>query len=156
MCDCKPDAPAADLAMVRLHHPTERGFVFAGVDPCIAPLVQTLNDGGYQTTASCCGHGRRPGIITLEDGRELIVMPDLGTARRIDHLFPDIHGNPVAARAGGSAADREFTCPRCEAPTKDETVDMGGFEGLRTGCTICAWPDEPERRFRLVVRSQPP
>jgi len=28
------------------------------LDPPIAPLVYTLNDAGYKTTGSCCGHGR--------------------------------------------------------------------------------------------------
>ena len=77
---------------IRLSRP-RRGRTHAPVDPCIALLVQALNNGGVQTTASCCGHGHRPGIINLSDGREMIVMPDFKTSRRIDHPFPDIHGN---------------------------------------------------------------
>lgn len=45
------------------------------VDACIAPIVRALNAGGVPTVASCCGHGRGPGNITLDDGRELVVMP---------------------------------------------------------------------------------
>ena len=33
------------------------------------------------------------GSIILEDGREIILAPDWETARKIDHLFPDIHGH---------------------------------------------------------------
>lgn len=53
-------------------------------DPCLAPLVGALNSGGVTTVASCCGHGRRPGNIALDDGRELLVMPDYGAAREFD------------------------------------------------------------------------
>lgn len=62
----------------------------ADVDTCIAPLVQALNDNGYSTVASCCGHGIRPGNIALRDGRELIIAPDFVTARKIDQMFPPL------------------------------------------------------------------
>lgn len=42
-------------------------------DPCLEPLVRALNDGGIPTVASCCGHGKRPGIVSLADGRQLFV-----------------------------------------------------------------------------------
>ena len=68
MCDQSlPDIP------INLHHPTQRGFTQGSADPCIAPLVQALNDGGFQTVASCCGHGRRPGNIVLEDDRVITI-----------------------------------------------------------------------------------
>jgi hypothetical protein len=38
-----------------------------GVDGCIAPLVKLLNDGGYRTLASCCGHGKQPATVPLID-----------------------------------------------------------------------------------------
>ena len=60
-------------------------------DECIQPLVQYLNNGGYQTTASCCGHGKRPGSIILKDGRELLIIPDYETGRMIDKLFPPLN-----------------------------------------------------------------
>lgn len=43
------------------------------VDSCIAPIVKALNEGGIDTTASCCGHGKTPGRIDLADGRILVV-----------------------------------------------------------------------------------
>lgn len=45
------------------------------IDRCIAPIVRALNEGGVATIASCCGHGHMPGIISLADGRHLMVAP---------------------------------------------------------------------------------
>lgn len=45
-------------------------------DPCIADIVEALNAEGIQTIASCCGHGEQDGIISMADGRELIVKHD--------------------------------------------------------------------------------
>lgn len=45
-----------------------------GVDSCIATLVIALNDGGLPTIASCCGHDKIPGVISLVDGRELVIF----------------------------------------------------------------------------------
>lgn len=47
------------------------------IDSCIAPLVKALNDGGVETVASCCGHGKGPGLISLGDGRELLLFADI-------------------------------------------------------------------------------
>ncbi len=49
-------------------------------DPCLYPLVQALNDAGFTTVASCCGHGTMSGRISLWDGRELFLVPDWQTA----------------------------------------------------------------------------
>lgn len=45
------------------------------IDSCIAPIVKALNEGGVETIASCCGHGKGPGRITLTDDRELFLLP---------------------------------------------------------------------------------
>lgn len=45
-----------------------------GIDFCIADIVAALNAGGIETVASCCGHGKGDGIISLQDGRELKVF----------------------------------------------------------------------------------
>ena len=92
-CNCEPGDPTND-ARVKLHHPTKRGYIFAGVDPCIAPLVQTLNDAGLQTIASCCGHGHQPVWIALEDGREIFIV-NHAQAQTIGRMFLDIHGNVI-------------------------------------------------------------
>ena len=43
------------------------------IDFCIADLVAALNAANITTIASCCGHGKIPASIILEDGRELRV-----------------------------------------------------------------------------------
>jgi hypothetical protein len=43
------------------------------VDFCIADIVAALNAANIRTEASCCGHGKRPGSIILEDGRWVAV-----------------------------------------------------------------------------------
>lgn len=66
------------------------------VDRCISRLVKVLNEAGFQTVASCCGHGHRPGNIALADGREFVIARNWAEARQIGRLFPlDIHGNEV-------------------------------------------------------------
>ncbi len=39
------------------------------IDKCISQIVASLNAGGVQTVASCCGHNKTPGSILLYDGR---------------------------------------------------------------------------------------
>jgi len=46
---------------------------YAGIDSCIAPIVRALARGGIRTRGCCCGHGKRDGFISLQDGRELII-----------------------------------------------------------------------------------
>ena len=43
------------------------------IDYCIADIVAALNAANIITTASCCGHSKIDGIISLEDGREIII-----------------------------------------------------------------------------------
>lgn len=72
MCDHKPPEPAMAI-------------IADGVwcDPCLAPLIRALNEGGIPTIASCCGHGQRLGSITLTDGRWLVIAPDTATVTRL-------------------------------------------------------------------------
>ena len=58
-----------------------------GIDSCIFPIVKALNDAGIATLASCCGHGKRPGIISLADGRELSVLPDRETWEKVESFY---------------------------------------------------------------------
>lgn len=44
-----------------------------GIDLCIADIVTSLNAANIVTVASCCGHGKIDGAISLEDGREIII-----------------------------------------------------------------------------------
>ena len=45
------------------------------IDHCIARIVASLNAGNVPTIASCCGHGKQKGLITLMDGRILTIEP---------------------------------------------------------------------------------
>jgi len=79
-CGCKPAICALS------------GIGWAEVDFCISDLVMWLNEKGYPTKASCCGHGWLPGTIMLQDGQELRLM-NFDTARWLDSQFPwNIHG----------------------------------------------------------------
>lgn len=86
MCDHKN----RETAMTVLRRDAD-GAPTVWCDPCLAPLVGALNDGGIRTVASCCGHGRRPGNVILADGRELVIAPDHETARQVDRAFPPIN-----------------------------------------------------------------
>lgn len=77
MCDHTNDPGGREAAMVVLDPGTPERHGRDGVwcDPCLAPLVKALNDGGIRTVASCCGHGKAPTSVLLEDGdRWLLVL----------------------------------------------------------------------------------
>jgi hypothetical protein len=65
------------------------------IDRCISHIVAALNAGGVTTVACCCGHGRIPGSIALQDGRELVVMANFDDARAMfSEKWPvSIHGD---------------------------------------------------------------
>lgn len=44
-----------------------------GIDSCIAPLVRALQRAGIDMRDACCGHRKRNGRISLQDGRVLII-----------------------------------------------------------------------------------
>jgi len=44
------------------------------IDRCIAPLVKALQEGGIDMRGSCCGHGKGPGEIHLQDGRMFLIL----------------------------------------------------------------------------------
>lgn len=69
MCDHKErEAAMTTVAVDAAGKPT------VWCDPCLAPLVKALNDGGISTVASCCGHGTHVGSVALSDGRWIVVM----------------------------------------------------------------------------------
>ena len=53
-----------------------------GIDFCIHQIVAALNAGNVGTTASCCGHKKMNGMITLEDGRTLLILPETPTSMK--------------------------------------------------------------------------
>lgn len=65
------------------------------VDECIYDLISVLNLGGIFTAASCCGHGKRPGRIILESGRELFLAADYEEGTKIDKIFNNAGYEPI-------------------------------------------------------------
>lgn len=43
------------------------------VDACLAAIIRALQRGGVDMRSSCCGHGKEPGYIDLQDGRRLVI-----------------------------------------------------------------------------------
>lgn len=86
MCD-----QGSEMIEVKLAHTTKGKKTHAKVDRCIASIIQMFNDAGYQTVASCCGHGVRPGVISLENGTELILCYSYEQTRMIEKLYPGLH-----------------------------------------------------------------
>lgn len=81
------------------HWNHQRNLIIDGkhecIDSCIWDIVKGLNHAGLKTIASCCGHGKQPTNIMLKDGREIFIMPDWKSARKVSNLFPPI--NPKEA-----------------------------------------------------------
>lgn len=69
-----------DTVLVRLEVPADLSHTgrarmkVCEIDRCIAPLVMALRDAGIKTRGCCCGHGKGPGDIHLQDGRVLVIM----------------------------------------------------------------------------------
>ncbi len=61
-------------------------------DPGIVDLVRGLNAGGLQTLWSCDGHGYRPAVVGLRDGRQLLVLENIEALQQLSNLWPDING----------------------------------------------------------------
>lgn len=83
-----------EAAMVVIQRDAE-GKPTVWCDPEIVDLVTALNAGGISTVASCSGHGPQSGIISLRDGRELIIAGNYDTARRYERA---IAAQPAAAQ----------------------------------------------------------
>lgn len=79
MCDYAPNREAAMTVVEQ----DAGGKATVWCDPCIAPIVTALNAHGLRTIASCCGHGKQPGRITLSGGKELLLLPDLASANEL-------------------------------------------------------------------------
>jgi len=56
-----------------LSHTCEAYYKHAKIDKCISEIVRALNRSDVLTSGSCCGHGKRPGEIILQDGRTIFI-----------------------------------------------------------------------------------
>lgn len=75
MCEHGTEVLMEVMVPAHMSHTGETRRAVKGIDACIAPIVQALNDAGILTAGCCCGHGREPGNIILADGRELVILP---------------------------------------------------------------------------------
>ena len=93
-CPCET-SPNREAAMVTIRRGPD-GTPTVWCDPCIADLVAALNAGGMPTIASCCGHGRQRGIVSLADGRDLLIIGGRDKLRTSElRIFGDPDGPPV-------------------------------------------------------------
>lgn len=53
------------------------------IDRCIHELVAAVESAGLVPVASCCGHGQQCGVITLSDGRTLLIVENREMAERL-------------------------------------------------------------------------
>ena len=105
---------------------TGRGYV--SVDPCIASIVQALNEHDrIPTSASCCGHGKAPGWIALSDGRCLVVVADRDEALRMQ----------FATRCGrcGDGGHRSSECSRVAGDRKCGECERALFSKHAPDCS---------------------
>ena len=73
MCEWGTDVPLEVTIPAHLSHTGQERKAVKGIDACIAPLVSALNAAGVETVASCCGHGKSQGYITLANGQDIIL-----------------------------------------------------------------------------------
>jgi hypothetical protein len=73
MCEWGNDTVVKVWVDPSLSHTGKGYWKDAGIDSCIAPIVQALQDAGINMLSSCCGHGKEDGRIDLADGRVLII-----------------------------------------------------------------------------------
>lgn len=107
------------------------------VDSCVAPLVQVLNRGGIPTVASCCGHGKIHGVISLQDGRELVVMSIKEREQHFRRSPHTIHGEPQETIDDLSRLQRRQAVQICEAT---EIISK-----LHGDDCVCAWCERTRR-----------
>ena len=80
MCTWGLDTPVRIKVPADLSHTGRDCWRLFKIDACIADLVQALQAAGIDMRESCCGHGRGPGEIVLQDGRRLVVEVGLAQA----------------------------------------------------------------------------
>lgn len=70
-----------------------------GIDNCLVGIVEALNDKalahkdpkGFATIQTCCGHHKGPGVISLLDGRCLVVCEDVNQALELAEENTRLH-----------------------------------------------------------------
>ena len=85
MCEYGDTVPILVKIPVDLSCTGETRWVAKPIDRCIATIVEALQCAGIDMRASCCGHGRRPGEILLQDGR-ILQIKAAEAAEGADHV----------------------------------------------------------------------
>ena len=104
----------------------------AGIDHCIQDIINELNKAGFETIASCCGHGFQPMRISLDSGAEILIL-NYKQAQKVATLFPGING--------------EQAHPTEPAQEAGEECNNGNHTWLNKVCRDCGkpvrWPSTP-------------
>lgn len=97
-------------------------------DPCLAPLIESLNDAGLATIASCCGHGEYNGWVMFRDGRTVEVH-----ATHDEYLA--LRNPELLVRASEAGASRQGSDSKGEI--SDDLIGRAaeGFYDWQTGTT---------------------
>ena len=74
MCEHGTTVPVRVKIPADLAAESHEKWKAAAIDACIAPLVAALQAAGINMRGSCCGHGKGPGHIDLQDGRGLLIL----------------------------------------------------------------------------------
>lgn len=82
------------------------------IDWCIHHIIAALNAANVRTTASCCGHGRLPGRIDLEDGRVLTITKPAVSNPECGHWVP----TKGCRECSTEGVVRGLICAVCRAP----------------------------------------
>lgn len=138
---------------------THNGKTFA-VDASIAPIVEALNAGGVPTVASCSGHGKTVGVVSLKDGRELLIAVDFEAARAMERTLSDIHGMTREERAVAFRNEQERAY-RTICRERDQLAEYAATQALDLrdgGDCVCAsteaWRALPPGLQELVNHEQ--
>jgi len=106
---------------------TKRKVIIEGeevmIDACLAPLIQTLNDFGLRTIASCCGHGRTEYSYIRIDPRNVGMLP-------LEDTFT-VH---LKLRYRGARKHNDDDRDKCECSHK-RTISLMVFNYSGTGRT---------------------
>lgn len=85
MCKWNDKIEMEVLTTAQSSHTGKEYMKMVGIDRCLVPIIKALNAGGVPTISSCCGHGKMRGIISLKDGRQLVVSSDMKTGLWLTH-----------------------------------------------------------------------
>lgn len=114
-------------------------------DPEIAPIVGALIKAGIRTSWSCSGHGHRPGVIGLVDGRHLMIFNTDEDHEKAEAVFTtDINGVNDALLESQAVPEDQIE------PLLQKLCDAikGGLDSYR--CTYIVDADDGQRGMPLA------